>query len=195
MRRLILVAGPSGSGKTRLARHAGVATLRLDDFYLDADHPGLPMSHGIVDWDDPRSWDLDGACAAIRELLETGQAVVPHYSIAQNKRVGSHEVTVPDGEVVLAEGIFAIEAASCCDERGLPAERIWLDRPGAATFWRRLSRDLRQHRKPPHVLVRRGLALWRDERTLRAEATAAGFRPCTMRTAQRIVGEARAHPA
>ena len=52
MTRLVLLAGPSGGGKSRLARLVGALPLRLDDFYRDADAPGLPCAHGIVDWDD-----------------------------------------------------------------------------------------------------------------------------------------------
>ena len=45
------------------------------------------------------------------------------------------------------------------------------------TFWRRLTRDLREHRKPPLVLVRRGLALMRDQRRVVAHAVALGCAP------------------
>ena len=45
---VILLAGPSGSGKSRLAAMAGCPRLNLDDFYFDADHPGLPHTLGIV---------------------------------------------------------------------------------------------------------------------------------------------------
>ncbi len=185
MRRLVLVAGPSGSGKTRLARRAGVPTLRLDDFYLDGDHPDLPRTLGIVDWDDPRSWDLAGACRALQELVETGRTNTPEYSISENRRVSMHEVDIDDAPVFLAEGIFAVETALACAERGVVADLIWLDRSGTATFVRRLHRDLRQHRKPAWVLVRRGLALWREEAALRQRAVAAGFEPCSMRQAER----------
>ena len=44
------------------------------------------------------------------------------------------------------------------------------------TFWRRLTRDLREHRKPPLVLVRRGFALMREQRRLVAEIVAARLR-------------------
>ena len=47
------------------------------------------------------------------------------------------------------------------------------------TFWRRLTRDLREHRKPPLVLVRRGLALLRDQRRVVDHAVALGCRPVT----------------
>ena len=40
------------------------------------------------------------------------------------------------------------------------------------TFWRRLTRDLRERRKPPLVLVRRGWALMRDQRRVVAHAVA-----------------------
>ena len=53
MTRLVLIAGASGSGKSRLAHAAGCPSLRLDDFYHDADHPDLPRTEfGIADWDD-----------------------------------------------------------------------------------------------------------------------------------------------
>ena len=42
------------------------------------------------------------------------------------------------------------------------------------TFWRRLTRDLREHRKPPLVLLRRGWALMRDQRRVIADAAALG---------------------
>ena len=47
------------------------------------------------------------------------------------------------------------------------------------TFWRRLTRDLRERRKPPLVLVRRGLALMRDQRRVVDDAVAKGCRPVT----------------
>ena len=45
------------------------------------------------------------------------------------------------------------------------------------TFWRRLTRDLREHRKPPLVLLRRGLALLRDQRRVVSHALELGCEP------------------
>ena len=60
------------------------------------------------------------------------------------------------------------------------------------TFWRRLTRDLREHRKPPLVLVRRGLALMRDQRRVVSHAVALGCEPVTPEQApagvQRLIG-------
>lgn len=188
MTRIVLLAGASGSGKSRLARLLGAVPLRLDDFYHDADHPGLPRAHGIVDWDAPATWDAAGAVAALAELSHTGRVRVPTYSIAQSRRVGEHEVTVtPDG-LVVAEGIFALELLPHARAAGLDVEPIYLDRSRTLVALLRLRRDLAQGRKAPLVLVRRGFALWRAQPALRRRAVAAGFRPLTLRAALAHLG-------
>lgn len=181
--RLVLIAGPSGSGKSRLARAAGCPTLRLDDFYHDADHPGMPQTLGITDWDDPRSWNAEAAVAALRELLATGSVVVPAYSISESRRTGSHELRLGDAACLTVEGIFAIDFLSTCRAAGLAVEPIYLDRPAPLVFWLRLRRDLAKKRKPPLILLRRGLALLRAQPSLKRKAVAAGFAPLSMRAA------------
>lgn len=181
----VLLAGPSGSGKTRLARLSGCPQLRLDDFYLDHDHPGLPRTLGIVDWDDPASWDLDGAMAALRELLATGRTRVPTYSIPASARVGERELDLGAARVFIAEGIFAPEALAECLRTGVPVVPLYLDRPRVLILALRLIRDLRQHRKSPWVLIRRGVALALAQPALRRKAIALGFEPVSMRSALR----------
>mgnify|MGYP000863690779 FL=1 len=179
--RLVLIAGASGSGKSRLAHLAGCPSLRLDDFYFDADHPRLPRSPiGIVDWDDPRCWDAEAAVAALQELLSSGRVEAPAYSISESRRVGSHEVRLDGASCLTAEGIFAIEFLATCRAAGLAAEAIYLDRPGFLVFWLRLRRDLAKKRKPPRILLRRGIALWRAQPALKRKALAAGFTPMGM---------------
>lgn len=181
----VLLAGPSGSGKTRLARLSGCPQLRLDDFYLDHDHPGLPRTLGIVDWDDPASWDLDGAMAALRELLATGTTRVPTYSIPASARVGERELDLGSARVFIAEGIFAPQALAECLRTGVPVVPLYLDRPRALILALRLIRDLRQRRKSPWVLIRRGVALALAQPALRRKAVALGFEPVSMRAALR----------
>ncbi|MCA0294539.1 MAG: uridine kinase [Actinobacteria bacterium] len=186
--RLVLIAGPSGSGKSRLAHASGCPSLRLDDFYHDADHPGMPQTLGITDWDDPRSWDAEAAVAALKELLANGAAVVPTYSISESRRTGSHEVRLDGAGCLTAEGIFAIEFLATCRAAGLAVEPIYLDRPAVLVFWLRLRRDLAKKRKPPLLLVRRGVALWRAQGSLKRKALAAGFTPLSMRAALSQLG-------
>ena len=74
--RVVLLAGPSGSGKTHLAEESGLPMLDLDDFYKDGDDPTLPRhpTLGIVDWDDPASWDAAAALAALEQICRDGAA-------------------------------------------------------------------------------------------------------------------------
>ncbi|MBB1501423.1 uridine kinase [Propioniciclava sp. MC1683] len=190
MTRVVLLAGPSGGGKSRLAHVTGALPLRLDDFYLDADHPDLPRAHGIVDWDDPATWDASGAVAALTALVHEGRALVPSYSIAESRRVGMHELTLDGRGLVVAEGIFAIELLPHARAAGLQVEPVYLDRSRWLVGLLRLRRDLAQRRKPPLVLLRRGWALLRAQPGLKRRALAAGFRPMRMQTAVRLLGRA-----
>lgn len=188
MRTLILVAGPSGSGKSRLSGQTDVPQVQLDDFYFDDDHPDLPVTElpggtRIIDWDDRRSWNLEAAVTALEEICRTGRATLPRYEISSNRAVGTHDFELGDATAVIGEGIFAIDLLEPCRTAGLDVVAIWLDRPRWFNFARRLQRDLRQRRKAPGVLVRRGFALARHEPELRRSALARGFTPYSMKDA------------
>ncbi|WP_457205994.1 ATP-binding protein [Nocardioides sp. P5_C9_2] len=182
--RVVVLAGPSGAGKSRLAERLGLPVLRLDDFYKDGDDPTLPRitdgaNAGIVDWDHPDSWHLEDALTALTSLCRDGHAQVPVYEIAQNGRSGSRLLELGDARVFVAEGIFAPQVVSACASTGLLAAAYCVRQHPVVTFWRRLTRDLREHRKPPLVLVRRGLALLRDQRRVVAHAVELGCEPVT----------------
>lgn len=180
--RVIVVAGPSGSGKSRLAARLGLPVLRLDDYYREGDDPGLPRitagaNAGLVDWDDPGSWDGDAALAGLVQLCHTGELEAPAYDLSTSARVGSHRVRLGGHPFLLAEGIFAAEIVEPCRRAGVLAEAYCLTQHPLVTFTRRLLRDLREARKPPPVLLRRGLALMREQRGIVARAVAVGCRP------------------
>ncbi|MCF6378767.1 ATP-binding protein [Nocardioides KLBMP 9356] len=181
---VVVLAGPSGAGKSRLAERLGLPVLRLDDFYKDGDDPSLPRitvgaNAGLVDWDDPASWHEEDALAAIRALCLTGRCDVPVYEISRNGRVGHRPVDLDGSSLFVAEGIFAPEVVTTCREEGLLAAAYCITQHPLVTFWRRLTRDLREHRKPPLVLVRRGLALMRDQQRVVGHALRAGCRRAT----------------
>jgi uridine kinase len=191
---VVVLAGPSGVGKSRLSGHSGLPVLRLDDFYRSGDDRELPrVEHGanagLIDWDDPRSWRKDEAVRAICELADTGRVEAPLYDIARNGPSGSHVVELDGSRLFIAEGIFAQEVVAACRARGVLAAALCLRQHPLVTFWRRLTRDLREHRKPPLVLVRRGWALKRAQRRVVAAAAAAGCEVVTVReAAERIRG-------
>jgi uridine kinase len=178
--RLVLLAGPSGSGKTHLAEESGLPLLDLDDFYKDGADPTLPRhpTLGIVDWDDPLSWDRAGALAALEQVCAHGWADVPVYSIAADGRVGERRFEIGDAGAFVGTGIFAAELVGPARERGLLLDAIVVRRSRVKNFLRRLSRDLREHRKPPLTLVRRGLTLMRAEPGVVARQMSLGCRPC-----------------
>jgi uridine kinase len=181
---VIVLAGPSGAGKSRLAERLGLPILRLDDFYKSGDDPTLPtIEHGanagLTDWDHPDSWLLDEALATLERLCREGSAEVPVYEIAQNGRCGSRVLDLGGSPCFVAEGIFAPEVVEGCADRGLLAAAFCIRQHRLVTFWRRLTRDLREQRKPPLVLIRRGWALLRGQDRIVAHAVARGCRPVT----------------
>lgn len=183
---VVILAGPSGVGKSHLGQVLGWSVLRLDDFYHDHDAPGLPRSDlGIVDWDDPGSWDAVAAVGAIAELCAAGETDVPVYDIATSRRTGTQRLRV--GDRFIAEGLFAPVIVAACRDAGLLDRAICLRRHRLVTFALRLVRDLREGRKSPWVLVRRGWRLTQDDDRVVAEALAAGCEPLTPRQARRLL--------
>ncbi|MER8044961.1 uridine kinase [Streptomyces sp. NPDC094032] len=178
--RVVLLAGPSGSGKSSLAAVTGLPVLRLDDFYKEADDPTLPLVEGSadIDWDSPRSWDGDGAVAAIVELCRTGRTAVPVYDISTSSRVDQETLDIERTPLFVAEGIFAADIVERCRELGVLADALCLRGRPSTTFRRRLLRDLKEGRKSVPFLLRRGWRLMRAERTIVARQTALGAHPC-----------------
>lgn len=190
---MVILAGPSGSGKTRLAERLAARhtwpIVRLDDFYRDGDDPDLPMLPlGIPDWDHPRSWNAPAAVAALRELIDTGRTTVPTYDLAASRAVGERELSAPARSCIIAEGVFAAEIIPDLRANALLAGAYCVGHPRWLTFALRLARDLRERRKPPMVLLRRGLVLWRREPAVVSRAVACGAVCRSPRAVERELG-------
>ena len=188
-RRVILVTGPSGAGKSRLSNRLrdalGWPVVRLDDFYREVDDPGLPRSAlGIPDWDHIDSWNVHAAVAALRTLVDAGSVEVPIYDIGASRVTGRQVVTCAPDDFVLAEGLFAARLTEPLAAEGLLADALCVRRWRWVTFVLRLVRDLAERRKPPHILVRRGIALFRAEPAIIAQARVHGARCVTPRQAE-----------
>jgi uridine kinase len=191
---VIVVAGPSGSGKSRLCARLrssfGTPVLNLDDFYKDGGDPSLPRrrtgpGQEIVDWDDPRSWSREDALTALEGLCRDGSADVPVYDISADGRTGHRRVSLDGAAYLVVEGIFAQEVIGGCRDADLLADAVCVRNPRLVTFWRRLTRDLREHRKPPLVLLRRGWLLFRGEPRVVAHAVSCGATPLSPEQAYR----------
>ncbi|GAA4852050.1 ATP-binding protein [Kitasatospora terrestris] len=187
--RVILLSGPSGSGKSSLAERTGLPVLQLDDFYKDGDDPTLPQfpEDGGTDWDSPLSWHREDALAAIRQLVDTGRAEVPVYSIPDNGRVGTHTLELGEAPAFIAEGIFAAEIAEQCRAEHLLGDALCLRNRPLTTAWRRFRRDVREGRKSVPYLVRRGVRLMRAERGIVARQVELGAYACDGLEAERRV--------
>lgn len=198
-RRIVLVAGPSGSGKGLMTRDLGLPLVPLDEFYRDHDDAELPRRFGIVDWDDPRSWDVDRALSALTALAHDGRTEIPEYSISRSRRTGTRSLDATDAPLIVAEGIFASELIAPLRAVGLLADALVLSRPAPLVFGQRLARDLREARKPPLTLVRRGWALAQDQPEDLARWRAAGMRSVGLREgtallrAAATIAEAESH--
>jgi uridine kinase len=153
--------------------------LRLDDFYRDGDDPALPRAFGIVDWDDPASWNRSAAVEAACTLAREGAVDVPTYDIPTSRATGTSRLDSGGAPLVVAEGIFAAEVIPELRDAGVLADAICLAHPPLVTFARRLTRDLREGRKPPLTLLRRGLSLLRAEPRIVAHQVALGAVPCS----------------
>jgi uridine kinase len=175
--KVVLLAGPSGSGKSYIAHRTGFPVLCLDDFYKDGDDPTLPSVGGTTDWESPDSWDAVAAVETIARLARDGRAEVPVYAIGADRRVATRTLDLDGSPLFGAEGIFAAEIVDECRSHGLLAGAYALRRPRGATFARRLVRDLVERRKPPRMLVRRGVQLLRAEPRVLRRACDLGCTP------------------
>ncbi len=161
---VVILTGPSGSGKTSLSRRVGVPSISLDHFYRDDDEANLPLLRpGVVDWDDPKSWNEEAALAALVDVCLTGQTELPIYDIPTNRRTGSRPFVVGDSQLVIAEGIFASRLVGPLLEEGLLADALCIARSPLRNAWFRLLRDLAEARKPVPTLLYRGARLVRRE--------------------------------
>jgi uridine kinase len=177
--RVIVLAGPSGAGKSHLAAGLGLPVLRLDDFYRSGGDPLLPLvergaNAGLVDWDHPDTWLREEAAATVTALCHEGRAAVPIYDLARDGRCGEQKLDLEGASLFVAEGIFAQEIVPGCAARGELAAAYCVTQRPVVTFTRRLTRDLRERRKPPLVLLRRGVALMREQPEVVAHAAALG---------------------
>ncbi len=113
---LVMLAGPSSSGKTTTAnilrkdfenmgRHSIVVS--LDDFYRDQEE-SFYFEDGTVDYETVKALDTDCLVKCMEDLLHKGKAMIPRFSFQTKNREGYNEVTVHDDEIIIVEGLHAL---------------------------------------------------------------------------------------
>jgi uridine kinase len=105
------------------------------------------------------------------------------YDITRDRATGTRQVQLDGHRRVIAEGVFAAEIVAACRSAGILGDAITVVRAPWKNFARRLARDLREARKPPATLLRRGRLLLRQESALVAHQVACGCRPLPAREA------------
>ncbi len=119
-KRMILLAGPSASGKTTTAHKIAKAivaqgrkaeVVSLDDFYRN--RADIPLCEdGKPDLEAVTALDLPVLESCLRELLETGCAMIPRYDFHVSRRAEEwREVRCSTGEILVVEGIHALNPA------------------------------------------------------------------------------------
>ena len=115
--KFILLCGPSASGKTTTAhklKHrlielgVGARVVSMDNFFTGVEnYPLLPT--GKPDMESIEALDLKLLNSCFNELLETGRSLFPVFDfVEQVQRKGEHLVEIGENDVLIMEGIHAL---------------------------------------------------------------------------------------
>lgn len=114
--KIVLIAGPSSSGKTTFANrlklhlrinHLSPVVISLDDYYVDNER--MPRNQkGETDFEMVEAIDYELFNKHLA-LLAAGEAVqLPKYDFKKKKRVEGPVMQLSDGQIIIAEGIHAL---------------------------------------------------------------------------------------
>jgi uridine kinase len=117
--RLVLISGPSGSGKTtfseRLAIQMRVNGLRsvivsLDNYFKNREETPRDET-GEYDFEAPEAVDIDLLNTQLLDLFAGKEVGVPTFSFRTGSRSGSRKLRLAPGEILILEGIHALNPA------------------------------------------------------------------------------------
>jgi len=131
-RRLVLIAGPSSSGKTTFTKRLAVQLIAqglrpypvsLDDYFLPREEM---RRRGLTDFDDLSALDLPLLAQHVEELLTGGEVTLPHYNFRTGEREEGPTLKLARDEMLLAEGIHALNPALLPQEISHSAFHIYV---------------------------------------------------------------------
>ena len=134
-RRIVLLTGPSGSGKTttanklkeELALFGKTAhVISLDDFYRGkGKYPKLP--DGRDNYESVMALDLELIRKTISNIIDRGYAEMPKFDFSTVEKIdNAYTLTVEENDVVIFEGIHALNPMIMPDHHGHEAYRIYV---------------------------------------------------------------------
>lgn len=116
---VVLISGPSGSGKTTSALKLSKIllddfdcpsrTISLDNYFKSNDSYDMPLNpDGSIDLESPLCMDIDLLKEHIRKISKGESFDMPYFDFTTQSRGGYKPFTVNNGEIVIFEGIHAL---------------------------------------------------------------------------------------
>lgn len=114
--RVVLIAGPSSSGKTSFANrlclhlkinHINPVVISLDDYYVDDKR--MPRNEkGEMDFECVEAIDYELFNEHLSRLAAGEEIQLPKYDFKLRKRVEGKTLTLKENQIIIAEGIHAL---------------------------------------------------------------------------------------
>ncbi len=179
-KQMILLAGPSASGKTTtahkiaktiIAQGRKAEVVSLDDFYRN--RAEIPLCEdGKPDLESVYALDLKVMEKCFRELLETGEAMIPQYDFHVSRRAEEwRKVYCSPGQILVVEGIHGLnpEVLKTLDDQKVikmyvSARTKYMDGsenaliPKQLRLIRRMVRDYKFRNTAPQITI----SLWEN---------------------------------
>ncbi len=115
--KLVLIAGPSSSGKTttskRISLQCRVLGMRplvigMDDYFLDREQTPRD-ENGEYDFESIHALDLPFLGSQLNDLFDGKEVELPKYDfVTGERRFGGHRIRMKEGDVLIMEGIHAL---------------------------------------------------------------------------------------
>lgn len=160
---IIGIAGGSGSGKTSVTRKImeslqGHSIILLEQDYYYKDQSDKTMEERLqTNYDHPFAFDNDLMIEHLQQLINRETVDIPTYDYANHTR-SSKTITVEPKEVIIIEGIFALEN----DElRKLMDVKVYVDTDSDIRILRRLSRDIKERGRSMDSVIEQYLSVVR----------------------------------
>jgi uridine kinase len=115
--RAVLIAGPSSSGKTTFSKRLALQLLaqgvtpypfELDNYFVDREDTPL-NERGEYDYESLGALDTVTLSDHLRRLMAGEEVRLRHYDFVQGKGVDGETVRLDPGEIVILEGIHALD--------------------------------------------------------------------------------------